>query len=157
MRALALTLLLPLAGCAATTSEPETPAAPQGLTPQQIVAARQSAFHLTAGTSGAMKAVIDSGGEVKPLAFGARGLARWARTMPQMFPVGTNLADSRAKPEIWQNKADFDAKAAAMAAEATRLAELAQAGEKAGFATQWAAVGRTCSACHDLYRAEPAR
>jgi cytochrome c556 len=119
------------------------------------VAARQSAFMLSAATYGSMKPVIANGGEVKPLAFAARGLSRWAHALPGMFPEGS-AAGTRAKAEIWQNRADFEAKAAAYAAAADALAAAAQAGDKAAFATQYEAVGRSCGACHDAYRAEPA-
>jgi cytochrome c556 len=148
-----LLLLLPLAACATTTA---TPAPAPGLTQQQIVAARQSAFHLSGATLGGLKPVVDAGGDVKPLTFAARGLARWARTLPAMFPEGTQ-AGTRAKPEIWQNRADFEAKAAAYAAAADRLVAAAGAGDKAAFATHYAAVRESCNACHDPYRAEPAR
>lgn len=149
-------LLLPitalgLAACMSVANS-EAPIAPQGLTPGQIVAARQSAFHLSAVTFGGMKP--DPKTDVKTQAFAARGLARWANTLPTLFPAGTAGGASHAKPEIWANKADFDAKAAAYASAAARLAELAQAGDNAGFAAQWGVVRSKCSACHDLYREE---
>jgi len=59
----------------------------------------------------------------------------------------------RAKPEIWTNKADFEAKAAAYAAAAERLAEAAASGDKHAFADQHRATAATCKACHDLYQA----
>ncbi len=150
-------LAIAVSGCAtAPAPVPAVPPQVAGLTPSQVVAARGAAFQLSAATFSGMKRVVDAGGDVKPLAFGARGLARWARTIPVMFPEGSNLATSRAKPLIWQERADFESKAADYASAATRLAELADAGDQAGFATQWAAVGKTCSACHDLYRAEAA-
>jgi cytochrome c556 len=147
-------MALGLAACA-SVADRDAPAAPQTLSPVQIVAARQSAFHLSAATFGSMKTAIDGQADVKTQAFGARGLARWARTLPTLFPEQTASVPSRAKPEIWANKADFDAKAAAYAAAGGRLAELADAGDKTGFATQWAAVRASCAACHDLYRSEP--
>ena len=152
-------LLLPLAACAcaAGSTAPETAAAPTGPGPAEIVAARQAAFNLTAATFGGMKPVIDSGGEVKGLGFGARGIARWAAAIPAMFPAGSDLATDRARPEIWQNKPDFDSKAAAMAASATALADAAQAGDKAAAGTHYAALGKTCGGCHEAYRAEAPR
>ena len=155
-------MLIPAVAACARLPEPQQaaiaePAPPAGLTPAEIVQARQSAYHLSGAVMGNMKSVIDSKGDVKTQVFAARGLARWARVLPTMFPEATaGVTPSRAKAEIWQNKADFDAKAAAYAAAATRLAELAQAGDGAGFAAQWAAVRETCSACHNVYQA-PAR
>jgi cytochrome c556 len=161
----ALTLaLLPLAACAcaassaAPSSSKARPAiSPAGPGPTEIVAARQAAFNLTAATFGAMKPAIEAGGDVKSLGFGARGIARWGAAMPAMFPLGSDLATDRARPEIWTNKADFDSKAAALTAAATALADAAQANDKAAAATAYAELGKTCGGCHQLYRAEAPR
>lgn len=131
-------------------------AARDGLDAQGVIKARQAAFHLSAGTFGPMKAAIDSGADVNGFAFGAKGLARWARTIPSMFPAGTGAEagiPTKAKPEIWSDRAGFEARAAEYAAAADKLAELAQANDKPGFAAQWLVVRQSCSNCHDPYRA----
>lgn len=131
-------------------------AAFDGLDAQGVIKARQASFHLSAGTFGPMKAAIDSGADVNTFTFGAKGLARWARAIPSMFPAGTGAEagiPTKAKPEIWSDRAGFEARAAEYAAAADRLAELAQANDKPGFAAQWAVVRQSCSNCHDKYRA----
>jgi cytochrome c556 len=150
-RALLITALaaLPLAAALAQ--------APQGLSAEQIVKARQAAYGLSAGTFGEMKAVVDGGGDVRPLAFGARMLQRWARTLPTLFPAGTDVPPTRAKAEVWSDRATFEQRAQAYADAAARLAEVAQTGDRAAFATQWDAVRQTCSACHDRFRQETQR
>jgi cytochrome c556 len=131
--------------------------APQGLSAEQIVRARQATYGLSAGTFGEMKMVVDGGGEVRPLVFGARMLQRWARTLPTMFPAGTDIPPTKAKAEVWSDRATFEQRAQAYAEAAARLAEVAQAGDRAAFATQWDAVRQTCSACHDRFRQEAQR
>ena len=131
-------------------------AAREGLDAPGVIKARQASFHLSAGTFGPMKAAIDSGADVKVFTFGAKGLARWARTIPSMFPAGTGAeagVPTKAKPEIWTDRAGFEQRAADYAAAADKLAELAEANDKPGFAAQWLAVRNACSACHDRYRA----
>ncbi|HYJ52603.1 MAG TPA: cytochrome c [Allosphingosinicella sp.] len=135
---------------AAALAQP--PAAPAGLTAEQIVAARQAGYILSGGSFAAMKAAADSGADVRTLAFGARSLARWARTLPSLFPAGTNLPNSHALPTIWSDRAGFEARAAAYATAAQALAQAAQSGDRAAFLTQWAAVRQTCSGCHDTYK-----
>ena len=158
MRPSALLLpLLPLAGCAATAEDSGTASAPRTLTPDQVVAARQAAFNLSASTFGGMRGAVEGGGEVKPLAFGARGLARWAEALPTMFPQGTDLPASRALPALWRDRAGFDAKAAAFRPATASLAAAAAAGDKPAFAAAYKAVGESCGSCHDSYRAEAAR
>lgn len=137
---------IPLAAAAQTA----TPAA--GLTPEQIVAARQSAYMLSGGSFAAMKGAADAGADVRTLVFPSRTLARWARTLPSLFPAGTDLAGSKALPTIWSDRAGFEARAAAYAEAARLMAEAAQTGDRAAFLARWADVRATCAACHDGYR-----
>jgi cytochrome c556 len=137
---------IPLAAAA------QTAPVPAGMTAEQIVAARQSAYALSAGDFSAMKAAAEAGADVHTLVLPARTLARWARTLPSLFPAGTNLPTSKALPTVWSDRAGFEARAAAYADAARALAEAAQSGDRAAFLTQWAAVRATCSACHDTYR-----
>ena len=146
---IAALVAIPLATAAAQT---QTPAPAPGLTPEQIVAARQSAYIMSGGSFAAMKVAADAGADVKQLAFPARSLARWARTLPTMVPAGTNLPNSHARPEIWSDRAGFEARAAAYADAARLLAEAANSGDRAAFLTQWAATRTTCGACHDSYK-----
>lgn len=138
---------IPLAAAGAQTGAPAA-----GLTPQQIVAARQSSYVLSGGAFAAMKAAADAGADVHGLVFPARALARWAQTLPSMFPAGTNLPTSHALPTVWSDRAGFEARAAAYADAARALAQAAQSGDRAAFLTQWTAVRATCGACHDTYK-----
>jgi cytochrome c556 len=149
-----------LAGCAAGAAGDggadglESAEAPS---PAQLVAARQAAFHLSGAAMGQMKAAIDRGDDPRRQAYAARGVMRWARALPTMFPEATRtITPTRARPEIWASKPDFEAKAAAYAEAAAALAAVAESGDQAAFAAQHAATAATCKACHDLYQA-PAR
>lgn len=142
-----------LAACVAVAPVERTVMQPQQPSPQEIVAARQAAFHMTGAAMGNIKGAIDRGGDPKSQAYAARGVARWARALPAMFPQSTAaITPSRARPEIWANRADFNAKAAAFASAATALAAAADSGDKDAFAARWRATGATCGACHDLYQ-----
>ena len=123
-----------------------------------LIRARQSALMLSAVAFGGMKATIDSGGDVSSQAFAARALARWSKALPSMFPSGTGKASgtpTKALDAIWSDRAGFDARAADYAAAATKLAQLAEANDKPGFAAQWQVVRQSCSGCHDVYREAP--
>jgi cytochrome c556 len=128
----------------------QAPAA--GLTPEQIVAARQAAYGLSAGDFAAMKMAADAGADVHSLVLPARALARWARTLPSLFPAGTDLPSSKALPNVWSDRPGFEARAAAYAGAARALAEAAQSGDRAVFLQRWGEVRAACSACHDTYR-----
>ena len=146
------TLLLgvALAAIPLTAALAQTPAG--GLTPEQIVAARQASYLLSGGSFAAMKAAADAGADVKQLVFPSRTLARWARTLPSLFPAGTNLPNSKALPTVWSDRAGFEARAAAYAEAARLMVEAAQTGDRAAFLARWAEARTTCAACHDTYR-----
>ena len=118
----------------------------------QLIAGRQAAFELSGATFGGMKATIDAGGDVTKLAFSARALTDWAHALPGMFPAGSDGGATRALPTVWSDRAGFEKAAATYEAAATKLGELAKAGDKAGVAAQWTVVRGACSACHDSYR-----
>jgi cytochrome c556 len=149
-RTLLLVAALTAIPLTAAWAQTATPAA--GLTPEQIVAARQSAYALSRGSFVAMKAAAEAGADVKQLVAPARSLARWSRVLPTMFPAGTNLPASHASPAVWSDRPGFEARAAAYGDAARALAEAAQAGDRAAFLTQWTAVAAACSACHDTYK-----
>jgi cytochrome c556 len=144
---------LALAACVADVDNRTTVLAPAP-TPQEIVAARQASFHMSGAAMGQMKGAIDRGAEPRTQVYAAAGVARWAKALPTLFPDSTRgVGPSRARPEIWTNKADFDAKAAAYAAAADGLVGAAGSNDKEAFAGAHAATGATCKACHDLYQA----
>lgn len=148
-----------LAACAAggtSLAKPKvSPALPAAPTTGQLIAARQAGMHMAATLLyTGIRNGVESGADVTKLAHEPEGIALWARAIPGLFPAGSAREDSRAKPEIWANKADFDGKAADLEREATRLAELAHAGDKAGFAAQVPAVQAACAACHKAYRSD---
>ena len=141
-----------LCGCVTVADQDAAPAATSP-TPQQIVAARQAGLHLQGATMGNMKGVIDRGGDVSTQAYAARGVARWARALPTLFPDSTRgVTPSRARPEIWENRTDFEARAAALAEAASQLAAVAQSGNHEAFAAQFDVTRATCQACHDRYQ-----
>jgi cytochrome c556 len=75
-------------------------------------------------------------------------------TVPKgYFGEGTDK-DTKAKPEIWTNRADFDAKMDKMVSEAQKLPAVVRAGDMAAFKKQVADVGAACKACHDDFRAK---
>lgn len=129
------------------------------ISPQQAVAARKAGMGMSGALMSSMKAAIDAQVSPRGQAFAAGSLARWARAMPGVFPAGSGQGElgegaTDARAEVWTRRADFETKAAAFAAAATRLQELARADDAAGFAAQWTEVRAGCQACHDAYKAD---
>ena len=122
--------------------------------PDDIIAGRQAGYDLMQGVVVAMKATVDSGGSVKPLTDGAKGIVSWSKAIPGLFPVGTETGhNTKAKPEIWSDNANFQKAAENLTTAADKLVTLAEADDKAGFAAQFKEMGGTCGACHRQFRA----
>lgn len=68
-----------------------------------------------------------------------------------LFPEGSTSKDSDAKPDIWKNKADFDSLAAQVKSDSAKAATAA-AGGMASLQPAFAALGRSCQACHEKYK-----
>jgi cytochrome c556 len=162
MRRLPLLLLPLLAGCAAIARDetpffdkhPEVEAAKRA----QPIPARQAMMHMAATLL--FQSVIPAaknGTDVRAQENAADGLDRFGHSLPGLFPQGSDGPGSRALPAIWANKADFDAKANAFGDSAARLAQLAKAGDSAGFAAQAPILAQGCNGCHSLYRAQEGR
>ena len=100
-----------------------------------------------------MKATIDAGTSVKPLTDGAKGLSSWGHVIPSMFPDGTQTGrNTKAKADIWSDRAGFEKASANFYTEAEKLVKAAEADDKEAFAAQFKATGATCGACHRGYR-----
>ena len=81
----------------------------------------------------------------------ATTLANNVKESKAHFPEGSETGDKEtwAKSEIWQNKADFEAKADKSVEAAMQMAAVT---EEANFGAALGALGATCKACHQDYR-----
>lgn len=78
-----------------------------------------------------------------------------APKVQSLFPAGSgpDVGKTRAKPEIWQKPEDFALKAHDFATAASQFDVAAKSGDMAQIKMTFEALGKTCKACHDLYRA----
>jgi hypothetical protein len=153
-------ILSACAGASARSSAQAPAAAPPPKAEASVAAFRAARFagmHMAATLLyRGIKHAVTEGSDVREQVHEAEGLAYWGGAIPGMFPAASLGGDSRARPEIDANRADFIQKARDLRVAATRLAELAGAGDRPGFAAQASVVEAACAACHSLYRADPA-
>ncbi|HEY0165114.1 MAG TPA: cytochrome c [Sphingomicrobium sp.] len=83
-------------------------------------------------------------------------VANLAPQIPSWFPPGTgpDAGKTDAKAEIWQKPDDFIAKSTAFTAAARAFNTAAQGTDLAAIRAAQGTMGKTCKACHDLYREE---
>jgi cytochrome c556 len=126
-------------------------------TPAEYVADRQK---LMKAHGDAWKNVQDSAkaGNWPAVASNADIMANNAKQIPALFPEGSMTEKSKAKPEIWQKKADFEAAAKKMEMEAIKLRDTAKSGNAQATNDMLKDFGRTtCGNCHGPFRVPPPR
>lgn len=121
---------------------------------QDPIAARKAGFKAAKEAMGNIKSTLDAGGDLAVVKLNAEKLVQVAQAAGPLFPPGSDKGDTKAKAAIWSNMDDFKAKGAAFNTESAKLAQLAAAGDAAAVKKQFGAVGATCKACHDSYKAD---
>ena len=120
--------------------------------PDDIIAARRANQKRVGELADAIDAAIKASAPAASLVDQAKELDDRAHMIKGYFPDGTQTGNTKARPEIWSNRAGFEAAADRYTAAFDKLLVLAKAGDNAGFATQFAEAAATCGACHRNFR-----
>jgi cytochrome c556 len=147
---------LPLAALAATCIATALPAAAQFAKPEDAVKYRKAAFTVMAAHFGRVGAMVQ--GRVPFDAAAAQANLDIATSMSKLpftaFGPGTDVGDTRAKPNIWSDNAKFVAAATKMQDEMAKLNTAAKSGNLDQIKAAFGPVGSACKACHDDFRKE---
>ena len=122
--------------------------------PEDAIKYRKASFVVTAahfGRIGAMaqgKAPFDA----KVAAESADIVANLSKLPWAGFGEGTDLGETKAKPEIWKQAAKFKEAADKFQQEAVKLQAAAKGGKEADIKAAFTATAGTCKGCHDDFR-----
>jgi len=139
----ALGALVMWCATAAAQAQTATPA-------EKAIEYRQAVFKVVAGNFGPLAQSAQGKLEVQPAAARqyAERLAQIAQFAGDAFPDISREGKTRAKPEIWTERAEFD-KLLKDLTDATRSLAAAKPED---FKAAVGAVGNACKACHDRFR-----
>lgn len=114
---------------------------------------RQSAYTVLGAQMGAMGAMASGRAPYDAAAFrlAAERAAFMATIVSDTFPAGST-ANSKAKPELWQQQADFQKLMKDMQAKTAALATAAKGSDLEAIKPVFGAAGASCKACHDKYK-----
>ena len=133
-----------------------SPAAAQFQKPEDAVKYRQSALTVMANSFGRIGAMVN--GRVPFDAKVAQDNAHIVATLSTLpwagFAANTEALKSKAKPEIWKEQAKFKESSDKMIDAAAKLEVAAKTGNLDTIKAAFGAVGGSCKACHDAFRAE---
>jgi cytochrome c556 len=115
---------------------------------------RQAIFKVAAGHMGGLKAALFLNGPMENVTYHAEGLLSAFQHHWNPWAPGSEKGETKAKPEIWSNKAKFDEAGQKAGAAAKALVEAAKSGDKAKATDAFKAMGGACKNCHDDFRKE---
>lgn len=132
------------------------PAMAQFQKPEDAVKYRQGSFTVMAAHFGRIGAMVQ--GKVPFDAKLAQDNAALVETMSKLpwagFGADTESVTSKAKPEIWKEKAKFDQGSDKLMAAAAALNTAAKSGNLDAIKKAFGDTAATCKACHDDYRSK---
>jgi cytochrome c556 len=119
------------------------------------IKARQDGMKAVGGATKGLYDTLSGDKDPAKLKALAAQLNTLAPKVPGWFPAGTGPeagVKTDAKAAIWADKADFNAKAGAFAAQAAKLNAAAQAGDADKVKAEFMALRGTCKSCHEKFK-----
>ncbi len=118
------------------------------MTPEQLVEARQETMKANGG-------ILRGAGSLSgaDAVAAADTLIQNFTNLPEMFPEGSIVGDSKALPIIWEEKDAFVAIFEQARTHAMEMKAAAEANDAAAFGAAAQAIGGLCGQCHSKYRA----
>jgi cytochrome c556 len=120
-----------------------------------VVADRQRLMKLNGASWADAQAKLKAG-NAEAVAVNAEAMALIATQILPLFPEGSLTDKSKAKPEIWQKWAEFEAAAKNMGVQAEKLRDAARSKDQAATEAVAKEFGRqACGTCHQPFRVPP--
>ena len=118
-----------------------------------IIKYRQNVMESTAGHMGAIVDILKNDLPLQAhILDHARSIQQNSKMTLAMFPKGTGLGNTKAKPAIWENWSKFESAVNAFVRESSKLVKVAESGDMKAIAKQFRATGKTCGACHKNFK-----
>lgn len=114
---------------------------------------RQNYMNAIGGHTGAIRRLKDGRFNAPGhLQMHTDALIKLTRDIALLFPEGTSAGKTDAKPEIWENWSDFEARANESQQAAQALLDAVQSGDAGAIDTRFGELTQTCKACHKPFR-----
>jgi cytochrome c556 len=124
---------------------------------EQALTYRKSLYQVIVWNFGPMSAMAQGKVPYNPAEFAKRA-DRVAAVTPLLTeaypPESEGVKNSKLKPEMWSNRADFDAKLKDLIDRSATLATVAKAGDFDKSKAAFFDTANACKACHEKYKAD---
>ncbi len=124
---------------------------------EQTLKYRKAVYQVIAWNFGPMAAMAQGKipYDAKEFEMRAQRVAELTPMLSESYtPETQSVSGTKAKPELWSNRADFDAKMKDLVDRSATLATVAKAGDAEKSKAAFLDTAQACKACHDKYRAE---
>ena len=138
----------------ASTAIAESPPPSKG---EQALTYRKSVYQVIVWNFGRMSAVAQGKAPYDAAEFSRRAdhVAALTPLLTEAYPPESQgVANSKLKPGMWSNRADFDAKLKDLIDRSATLASVAKDGDFDKSKAAFFDTANACKACHEKYRAE---
>lgn len=115
---------------------------------------RQGIYKVAQGHMMGLKASGMKDGPAKNMSYHADGLVAAFQHLGNAFPPGSDKGETKAKANIWTERAKFDEAGKTAFAAATEMAAAAKSGDREQAMAAFKNVARACKACHEDFRKE---
>ena len=118
-----------------------------------IIKYRQNVMKATGGHMGAIVNILKNHLPLTDhIVDHARSIQQNSKMTLAMFPIGSGLGDTKAKPVIWENRSKFESAVKSFVRESGKLTKVAESGDIKAFGKQVRATGKACGGCHKNFR-----
>ena len=124
---------------------------------EQALTYRKSVYQVIVWNFGRISAVAQGKAPYDAAEFSRRAdrIAALTPLLTEAYPPESQgVTNSKLKPEMWSNRADFDAKLKDLIDRSATLAEVAKGGDFEKSKAAFYDTANACKACHEKYRAE---
>jgi cytochrome c556 len=128
------------------------PVAAQADETNPVIVHRQGIYKVAAGHMNGLKAGLFLKGGTENLAWHAESIVDAFKHMGNAYPEGSDKGETKAKANIWTDRAKFDEAGKKAFGAALALVDATKAGDNAKSADAFKALGAACKACHEDFR-----
>jgi len=148
--------VLGIAALAALCTTGSIAAAQQQPKPEDVIKFRKGAYQVIGWHMGPMGRMVKGQQPFDQNVFVRNSgiIEQMSHVVPDAFVPGSDQGETRAKPEIWQQQDKFKAAVERFQSEAAKMSEVSKQGSPDQIKTQFGALAKACSNCHDQFRAK---
>lgn len=121
--------------------------------PEDVIKYRRNMMKAIGAHMAAAGAIIQDKVDYKSqLPEHANAVQLLTRDIPGLFPKDSDFGDTRAKDEVWSNRAEFEKRANTVKLRTAAFAKAVKGGNPQAIAAGFKQLGEGCKSCHDDFR-----